>query len=248
MNNKGIKQTKMYIILVIIFIIALIAIFYLVESNNEASRAKPLTTSSTSTLATMLTNEETDKNNESSEQKDLFATPFSTPLSDIIYGYEFDGNYKVSINYNNVIFDFNCNNYNDTELSCVEGSGLMRYNNLIIPLYTYIGRENNILDFAEDFYIDMQDNYIFLTSNHIGVSLGKTSIYNDQGTLIGEVDNVVTGYMLDGRKYNVLYPNYSAQELTFYYVQNGLIKIGYVDVTDPKRISEIEIVPGAVLK
>lgn len=250
MNNKGLKQTKMYIILVIIFLIALIAIFYLVESNNKSIGAKPLTTSSTSTLATKITNEATDKkddNNENNEQNNLLASPFSSPLSDIIYGYEFDGNYKISINYNNAVFDFNCNSYSDTELSCIEGSGLMRYNDLTIPLYTYIGSDNNILNYAEDYYIDMQENYIFLTNNHVGVSSGKTSIYNYQGNMIGEVNNVVTGYVLNEKKYNVLYPNYNNQELTFYYVENGLIKIGYVDVHDPKRISEIEIVSGAVL-
>lgn len=246
MNNKGIKQTTMYIILAIILIIALIVIFYLVENNNMSRSARPLKTSSTSASSTTkpeITNGKEDNN----KHEDLVASPFSAPLSDIIYGYVFDGNYKVSINHNNVMFDFNCNNYNEAELSCTEGSGLMRYNNLIIPLYSYTGSANNVLDFAEDYYIDMKDNYIFLTNNHVGVNAGKTSIYNEYGNLIGEIENVVTGYMLNGKKYNVLYPNYESQELTFYYLNNGLIKIGYVELSDPKIISELEIVEGAIL-
>ena len=45
MNNKGIKQWKVYIVLVIIFIAALILVFYLLESMKQNRSARPLSTS-----------------------------------------------------------------------------------------------------------------------------------------------------------------------------------------------------------
>lgn len=251
MKNKGLKLSKMYVILAIIFIIALVSIFALIKNTKSSNRAKPISNFNTNKVSS---NRSTTK--EASENKNIdtppsgtleTAYPISVPLSEVIYGYEFKNNYHVSINYKNIIFDFNCNKYNEEIASCDEGSGLMRYNDLVIPLYTYKESNNNILDFAEDYYIDMKDNYIFLTNNHVGVSSGSTKIYNNQGSLLGEVSNVVTGYILKGKKYNVLYPSYSDNGLTFYYIDNGIVKIGYVDVTDPKVINELEVVEGAIL-
>lgn len=250
MNNKGIKQWKVYIVLVIIFIAALIGVFYLLESMKQSRRALPLSTSSTTTASMTLVTGNTDVvNKEETPKTDekLVATPFEAPLSDIIHGRVFDGKFSEKIIYNNAIFTFNCNNYDEAASVCLEGSGLMDYNGSLIPIFTFTDQNSNYLNFARDLYIIIKDSYVFITMNHVGVSAGKTLVFKTDGTMIGEVSNTVTGYVLNGTQIKELYPNYTDNKFNFYYYENGTIKIGYSDITDIKRKVELESVLGATI-
>ena len=251
MNNKGIKQWKVYIVLVIIFIAALILVFYLLESMKQNRSARPLSTSSTTTKTliqsstTLITG--TTENNDNDEPVKLVATPFSASLSDIIHGRVFDGKFSEKIIYNNATFTINCNNYDDSSSTCIEGSGLMDYNGALIPIFTFADASSNYLNFARDLYVIIKDNYVFVTVNHVGVSAGKTNVFKTDGTMIGEISNTTTGYVMNGTKIGELYPNFSEDRFNFYYYDNGKIKIGYADITDIKRKVELEIVIGATI-
>ena len=250
MNNKGIKQLRIYIVLVIIFIAALIAIFYFVENTKQNASAKPLSTTSVGITSSTTTNAVTSstQNKEEMPEKDkLIASPFEASLSDIIYGRVFDGKFSETIVYNNATFTINCNNYDETNLVCTEGSGLMDYNGALIPIFTFSGANNNYLNFARDLYIIIKDNYIFVTMNHVGVSAGKTLIFKTDGNMVGEIPNTITGYMLNGRIFKELYPNFTDNKFNFYYLDNGINKIGYVDITDVKQKVELEVVAGATI-
>ncbi len=251
MNNKGIKQLRMYIVLVIIFIAALIAIFYLVENTKQNKSAKPLSTTSigltNSTTVSVVTSSIL-SNEEKEEKEKLIATPFEVSLSDIIYGRVFDGKFSETIIYNNATFTMNCNNYDEKNLVCTEGSGLMDYNGALIPLFTFSGSNNNYLNFARDLYIIVKDNYVFITMNHVGVSEGKTLIFKTDGNMVGEITNTITGYVLNGRTFKELYPNFTDNKFNFYYLDNGVIKIGYVDIANVKQKVEVEVVAGATIR
>lgn len=248
MNNKGIKQLRVYIVLVIVFIAALIGMFYLIENTKQKDQAKPLTTTSSisSPSTTTISTTNNIKNEEPKEEK-LVSSPFEASLSDIIYGRIFEGKFSETIIYNNAKFSINCNTYDEATSLCSEGSGLMDYNGALIPIFTFSGSDNNYLNFARDVYIIIKDNYIFVTMNHVGSSAGKTLVFKTDGTMIGEIPNTLTGYVLNGRKIGELYPNFTDNKFNFYYLDNGIIKIGYVDINDVKRTVELETVSGATI-
>ena len=249
MNNKGIKNLSIYIVLAIIVIAALISIFYLIESMKQNKSAKPLSTSSTATISSSNVETTSDVQNGGEQQKTerLKSSPFEASLSEVIYGRVFNDKFSETIIYNNAKFSINCNNYDESTSVCTEGSGLMDYNGALIPIFTFSGADNNYLNFARDLYIIIKDNYIFVTMNHVGVSAGKTLIFKTDGTMIGEITNTVTGYVLNGRQFSELYPNFTNNQFNFYYLDNGVIKIGYVDINDLKRKVELESVSGATI-
>lgn len=250
MNNKGIKELRVYIVLVIVFIAALIAMFYLLENMKQERTARPLSTSSTSSSviqsSTSLVTDNTGNSEPNKTEKNI-ATPFEASLSDIIHGRVFEGHFSEKITYNNATFTINCNNYDENTSQCLEGSALMDYNGALIPIFTFTGVDNNYLNFARDLYILIKDGYVFVTMNHVGVSAGKTLVFKTDGTMIGEVSNTVTGYVMNGIQIRELYPNYTEGKFNFYYLDNGVIKIGYSDIADIKRKVELESVIGATI-
>jgi hypothetical protein len=235
MNNKSSKSIKHYIIVTIILIIALIVIIYLMKNVRSSKSAKPLTTESTTTLVDSSTNEVTS------------SSPFQASLSDVTYGHIFTGEFKEEITYNNTKFTFNCNTYDSETDTCTNGSGLMEYNNISIPIFTFTSSDTNYLNNPSDVYIDIENDYIFITTNIVGKSSGTTMVYTISGTLIGEINNVITGYTLNGRITNALYPNYNDSKFYFYYLDSNIIKVGYVEIDDLNYKIEDEIITGATL-
>ena len=168
--------------------------------------------------------------------------PFKASLADILYGKELVGNYKIETYYSGAKFNFNCTKYEYDK--CVSGSALINTGSAILPLYSYDKDEDNFDNYKEDYYIIITDNYILLTYNYVGKMPGKIRIYDMKGNKISEVNNVITGYIINNNVENQLYPSLNDKELKYYSCLNNQVYKTGVNIDNPGALILNEKVKG----
>jgi hypothetical protein len=114
----------------------------------------------------------------------------------------------------------------------------------VLPLYSYDKEEDNYFNHPEDFYIMLTDNNIIITSNYAGKRAGSIKVYDKQGNIKHEIQNVITGYYDGDLLDNEYYPNISEDGNMYYYVcANNTVKINGVSTSDYSTIVRDEVVP-----
>lgn len=252
MNKKGAKNS--YIIMIIIFIVILVLLFVLLElSKNSLSDDEPtidptdpISTSSTSTTSTTssITTTQNQQNNQGNSEV-VQVENFSASLEQIANGLLFMGNYSVETNYSGVNFLFKCDEYDEESVECISGSATMSVNDITIPLYSYNSEGTNYLENVNDYYIILNDNYVVTTYNIAGSQVGEAKIYDRSGKLLETVDNVITGYMMNGKLYERLFPNITDNLYYFYSCSNNRVTISSINLDDNYRRNVEESVDGA---
>lgn len=248
MNNKGKGSVKSYISVFIVMIIALVAVFGMLELAKIEKKGKPLVDNNTTTTTTSsLINGENISNNSSGNNSNEPIINFSEPLLSIISKSSFFGDYTVETTFNGINFNFNCTSYDHITETCLSGSGLMNINNVLIPLYTYSNENENFINRPKDMYIIVTDFYIAIIKNNVGFSAGQAKIYDKNGFLIGNVENVITGYKKNDQIISMLYPNITDNTFNYYMCDNNVVKISSIDISNGDNINNVvvdEIVDG----
>ncbi|HQC83362.1 MAG TPA: hypothetical protein PLB45_00615 [Bacilli bacterium] len=246
MKNNKIKMTYIVaIIIMIIGVIGMILILKLLGSNKTAKVTSITESTTTSVLSTTSESITTTINEEDAQTTHLVVTNFSAPLSTIIGGYSFDGDYKVTKYFSGARFDFNCTSYDEASSTCVSGSGLMDVGTASIVLYTYDNNTSNYLNMSDYYYIIVNDNNIILTLDKNGSS-GMMKIYNRNGEFISNVENVTTTYKVNDELIDGNYPSINESDsLLYYYACDGSsVKIRGVNLTNPSNVNYTEDVDG----
>lgn len=253
MNKKAKSSTASYISVVVVMLIAVLVIFGLLEMAKNDRKVQPLSSGDTTTTAASKKEETTNFENTNVANDDNVEDTtidkiinFAEPLSTIIANNTFFGDYHITTKYNGVIFNFNCTQYDSISGKCTNGSALMTIDKSLIPLYTYSQESENYINRPNDLYIILNDKYIVVTINRVGVSAGDTKIYNrSDGLLISTLNNVLTGYKYQGNLYAKLYPNITDNSFNYYMCDNNTVKIAYVDLNALDNIIIDEVIEGA---
>ncbi len=234
MKNKGNKSARSYIAVVIILICALVFIFYLLESEKDKFKAKPMTEKVTKVTKTVQTQEgETTTTTILVDNNEGVTTPinvepvsnFQSNLREIIGDLGFFGNYNVTTFYHGVEFTFKCTSYSEELGECSAGSALMKINDALYPLYTYNEEIDNYLLRGEDYYILLNDDFVLLYAGSTSASSGEARIFDNRGVQIGTLKNTLTSYKINDRIYNKLYPNIEDGIIYYYSCDNNTVVI-----------------------
>lgn len=224
-KNRG--SAKTYLILFVILFVAIIGIILMLNMAEKARKAAPLRDDSTT---------------ETTSKKDdvIVTTNFSSSLLDIVGNNRFLDNYKEEVNYSGAVFNFNCTSYDEEEKVCKEGSGLMNTGSALVPLFTYKTDEENYLKRAEDYYIIVNDDFIILVMNEVGVKKGVAKVMSRQGEYKYDIENVITGYKNGTELYKGLYPNMMENKITYYACESKGVKLLSLDLNKPEEIEYLE--------
>lgn len=263
-DTKGKNNLTSYIVLVVILLSAVIAIFVLLSIEAENKRAKPLTTTTTTTTtarvvenSTTTTTVTTTTRRVSIEEqisstttvplstKPIKVTPFSASLEPIMYGLNFNFDYKVTTEYSGAKFNFNCTKYDEKNFLCLEGSGLMNIGTGLIPLYTYKDPSDNVLFRRHDYHIIVQDNYVVLTEAYAFKKTGTIKVYNKDGVFLTSVDKVLMSYKVNGKNYMRIHPTLTNNVLYYYSCNDGAVNVSALNFKD-YSISFAETIYDAV--
>ncbi|MDE6141727.1 MAG: hypothetical protein K2G03_03895, partial [Bacilli bacterium] len=189
--------------------------------------------------ATPLKNDSTTETTEKIDEP-IITTNFSSSLLDIVGNNRFLDNYKEEVNYSGAIFNFNCTSYDEEKKVCNEGSGLMNTGSALIPLFTYKNEEDNYLKRADDYYIIVNDEFIILVMNEVGVKKGVAKVMNRQGKFMYEIENVITGYKEGKELYKGLYPSIKDNVITYYACESKSVKVLSLDLNKPEEIEYLD--------
>ena len=247
MNKKG-NNIKSYIALVVILLAALVFIFYLLDSEKNNRKAKPISDNNTTVSTT--TNKESDETTTTTiavDNNTEVSTP-AGPLSDVIENLSFIGNYSITTYYHGVEFDFNCTNYDINSDSCLEGSALMKVNDLLYPLYTYDNESDNYLLRGDDYYISLDDNIVLLYTSNSGVSVGSARVFDRSGMSLGTLTNTLTSYVYNNNLHTKMYPNFEDNRIYYYACENNRVAVKYAEVNDYNNSHVLEYVEGSCYK
>lgn len=263
-DTKGNSSPISYIILVLVLLIAVVAIFMLLHSAKEQAKAKPLTTTTTTRMVdvqgegnTTTTVATTTKKLSIYEevqgttttkvviQEEIKVDNFTASLETIIDGASFDFDYKVSKDYSGAKFNFNCTKYDEKNLICTEGSGLMNIGTGLYPLYTYKNSEDNILHHQYDYFIVITDKYVILTETYSFRNSGVAKIYDRNGTFITSVDNVIMGYKVGNKQHIRIHPTLNENILYYYSCDDSVVHVTSLNLDD-MTISFADTIYGAV--
>ncbi len=224
-KNQG--SAKTYFILFIILIVAIIGIVFMLNMAEKTHKAAPLKPDSTEIT--------TEKSNEP-----IIATNFSSSLLDIIGNNRFLNNYKEEISFSGAIFNFNCTSYDEEKKVCKEGSGLMNTGSALVPLFTYKNEKENYLKRADDYYIVVNDEFIVLVMNEVGVKKGIAKVMSRQGKFKYDIENVITGYKEGNKLQKGLYPSMHDNIMTYYACESGKVKVLSVDLNKPEEVEYLD--------
>ena len=251
MNNKGVN-IKSCIILAVILLIALFFVFYLLNTEKNNMKARPIREETTSTTIKKLNNDETTSTTIAIDNNVEISTPvnvedvsnFASSLSDIIKDLSFFDNYSITTFYHGVEFNFNCTNYDIDKGECLEGSGLMKVDNALYPLYTYTNSNDNYLLRSDDYYILLNDDFVLLLTSNSKTSKGSARIFDRNGVSIGNLSDTLTSYIYQGELYSRLYPNIQDNKLYYYACSNNQVFIKYIDLGNYGNDQILERVEG----
>lgn len=208
-----VKNNKIYLIIITILFLLLIGIVMILENSKsilEKKKNAPVENNVqiTSTPTT----------------KVLELKNFQTSLKNIVNGFSITGNYKISTNYNGMEFNFNCTNYDGETNTCLGGSGLIKFNDVLLPLYTYTSDADNYLLRSDDYYLFVTDKNIILSFIN-NEKKGIIKFYDKSGNFIKEINNYISGYSINGTYYSGLTPKIDNNNLIYYACNNGLVTI-----------------------
>lgn len=221
-KNQG--SAKTYLILFIILFVAIVGIILMLNMAENAHKAAPLKNDSTSDTTKKV-------------DEPIIVTNFSSSLMDIIGNNRFLDNYKEEVFYSGAVFNFNCTSYDEENKICKEGSGLMNTGSALVPLFTYKTEEENYLKRANDYYIIVNDDFIILVMNEVGVKKGVAKVMSRQGKYMYDIENVITGYREGEELYQGIYPSIKDNVITYYACESKKVKVLSLDL---KKHEEIE--------
>lgn len=249
MNNKGLSKSMVMIL--IILGVGIVSLIFILSLSKNGNRANPMRGNYDDPVEETTKGQVTTKAGESGNNTDpttgeiIVAKNFNAPLSDIIVGNNFDGNYAVSLYFSGARFDFTCTSYNEETSHCDNGSAIMNIGTTILPIFTYSDEYSNYLLRPEDFYIILNDTNVVLVENYVGVKAGTAKFYDRKGTLQHTVNDVLTGYRDDGLLSNELYPNIAKNEFNYYTCDNNQVKIKARNISNIDEVTYEEIVENA---
>lgn len=251
MNKEGKSNKKNYIAVFIVLVAALIFVFYLLSLAKPERKAKPMTTQVSSTSAIVDGEEVTtqvvvDNNNTDPKPPVVIenVSSFNASLYEIISSLSFYSNYDLTTYYHGVEFNFKCTNYDANTDKCHEGSALMKENNVLYPLFTYSNDNDNYFNKSKDFYIYFCDDLVVLVNNYVGVYAGNARFFDRNGSSLGTVRNVITGYKYGDDLYQSLYPNIEENRFYYYSCNNGSVNVSSVGIGNYKDIVVEEAIDG----
>lgn len=134
------KMSTGLIVSVVMLIMSVVVMFVLLNYSNFIQKGKVNNFGKTTTNIADITVDELPPQ-VIDGQETIKVKPFSASLSDILYGKELIGNYKIETYYSGAKFNFNCTKMNED--TCVSGSALMNIGTAILPLYSYDKEEDN---------------------------------------------------------------------------------------------------------
>lgn len=250
---KGNKLSTSTIVAIIILVISSICMFMLLNVTAKSKKARAnnfndiITSDITTTtdVSDIVVDELPDITEDNDQTQEINVTNFASSIKDILSGYEEVGNYKIELIHNGAVFNFNCTSYNEESNTCLSGSALMNIGSAVLPLYSYDNESDNYYNHQEDYYIIVNDNYIILTTNTAGKKAGSMKIYDKQGNIKHEIQNVITGYIENDVLDNEYYPNISDEDGNMYYYAcaNNSVKIVGVSTSDFSTVVRDELVP-----
>ncbi len=166
---------------------------------------------------------------------------YVTTLKDVIMDKKFDGNYSLSIDYQNTNYYFKCTNYDEEKKDCISGIALLQYNNNAIPLYVF---NESINDFArnnKDFYIIVEEDYVVFTYD------GTTEVYTSKGEEHTILNNVLTSFKGtdDLVLYKDKYPVLNNNNLEYYLCDTNTVFKRIYSLKDLSILNQ-EIVPDGI--
>ncbi len=256
MNNRGNKIGN-YIAVAIILVCALVFIIYFLNTNNNNKKGQPLTSTTTMEVVssdvdddveTTTTQVIIDNNNNNTENNNTIVldevSNFDSSLYTIVSSLPLYGDYDVTTYYHGVEFDFKCTNYDVVSNKCLEGSALMKENNVLYPLYTYTNENDNYFTRGDDFYIHFSDDLVVLVNNYVGVYSGEARLFDRKGNTLGSLTNVITGYELNGNVYKKIYPNIEEGRIYYYTCNNGSVNISSSPLDNLSSVQIEEAVSG----
>lgn len=249
MNNKGVSNKKNYIAVLIVLIAGLIFVFYLMSTTKPEKKAKPMTTKSTTVEAfegEIITTQIVIDNNEENKSSVIVedVSNFNASLYDIISNLSFHGNYDLTTYYHGVEFNFKCTNFDTNTNNCIEGSAVMKENNVLYPLFTYSNENENYFKKGKDFYIYFNEDLVVLVNNYVGVYSGNARFFNRKGSSLGTINKVITGYKYKDNLFQGIYPNIENNRFYYYSCEDGSVNISSVSLDNFKNIVVEEIVDG----
>lgn len=250
MDKEGIINKKNFIAVFVVLIASLIFVLCFVNTAKPEKKAKPMTTSSTTTAAVegeeVITTQAIIDNNDENKTpiKIEEVSNFNASLYDIISSLSFYGNYNLTTYYHGVEFNFKCTNYDTNNDKCVEGSATMKENNVLYPLFTYSNDNDNYFNNGKDFYIYFDDNLVVLVNNYVGVYSGNARFFDRNGSSIGTVNKVITGYKYGDTLFQGIYPNVEDNRFYYYSCNNGSVNISSVALDNFKDVVVEEAIDG----
>ena len=251
MNKKG-SSIKSYIFIIVVLLLALVFIFYLLNSEKEDRKPKPMTnkteipTKESNTEDNTTTTVVVDNNEESSIPINIESVSnFKASLADITDGLAFINNYSVTTYFHGVEFTFKCTNFDEGQKKCLDGSGLMKVNNALYPLYTYSNDTENYLLRGEDYYIILNDDTVILYTSNSGVNAGDARIFDRNGNSIGKLNNTLTPYVFEGVLYKKTYPNIQDNTIYYYSCENNQVVIKSRELGNNANEQIIQSVEGS---
>lgn len=250
MNNKGSK--KSYIAVIVILICALVLVFYLLESAKMDYKAKPITKKTTETI-NVLDPEESEKNanipvevpSEVADEK-IESIPFATNLQTIIGNKILIENYKINIVYSGTKFSFKCTTYDESTVTCLEGSALMTVNDVPIPLFTYSNTNENFFERSKDFYIIVTENNIIVSYSNVGISPGVLKVYDKKGELLTTDESVILGYRFNGEMKRERYPIIMDNIMYYNACENNQVVTKKIDYNLGTNFETVNVVPNSI--
>lgn len=254
MKEKGKSNLRTYIAVVVILVSALIFIFYLLETEKARLEAKPMTEAPTkSTIKTTTSEGETTSTttiavyNNEGVTTPINVEPvsnFEASLSDIISNLSFFADYNVTTFYHGVEFTFKCTDYDTSTGICTGGSGLMKVNDALYPLYTYNESSGNFLLRGDDYYILLNDDMVILYTSNVGMT-GTSRIFDLRGIQVGTINNTLTSYKYKDKTFKRLYPNIEDGRIYYYSCVNNQVVINSAPLGEYDNVEFYESVEGS---
>ncbi len=244
MNKREGIGKRTIIILIVVMIMAVALTMLMINYGKELVTTKPINSGVVEEVTTKSTTQPTE----------IKVNNFAISLMDILKNEDFTIDYAYTSYYEGAKFDFNCTKYDESENTCLEGSALMTVNTTLIPLFVYQNSQENYFEHAQDYYIIVTDQYIILLYNTVPTSAGEIKVYDREGNHLKTLDNAITGYNLNNKTYDSLYPNITENRLYYYTWHDKAVKVASVSLNDIKNddnaldIVYEETITGATLK
>ena len=203
---KGHKLSTSTFVAIVVLVLSVICMFFLLNYSAKSRKARTNNFNEVTEAITTTTSVEditTDKLPEETPvdqpEEVIAATNFKASLADILYNNPLDFNYNISTKFNGAKFTFTCSEYNEETSTCVKGSAIMNTGSAVLPLYSFENDDQNYYKRQFDYYIELNDKYIIITTSHTGKTPGESKFYDKQGNFLTGVSNVVTGFYIENQ-------------------------------------------------